>query len=59
MDFNEVKELKLWIDVCKDEIFSIEKNNIWDFLELFVGVKFIGFKWVFKIKWNINGSISK
>lgn len=59
MDFNEAKELKLWIDACKDEIFSIEKNNTWDLLELLAGVKPIGLKWVFKIKWNTNGSISK
>ena len=25
--FSEAKELKVWIDACKDEIFSIEKND--------------------------------
>lgn len=32
--FNDAKELKVWIDACKDEIFSIEKNNTWDLVEL-------------------------
>lgn len=30
-DYNEAKELEVWIDACKDEIFSIEKTirGIW------------------------------
>ena len=58
-NLDEAKELKLWIDACKDEIFSIEKNNTWDLVELPAGVKPIGIKWVFKIKRNADGSISK
>ena len=58
-DYSEAKELKVWIDACKDEIFSIEKNNTWDLVELPRGVKPIGLKWVFKIKRNADGSISK
>ena len=58
-DFNEAKKLKVWIEACKDEIFSIEKNNTWDLVELPAGVKPIGLKWVFKIKCNADGTISK
>lgn len=58
-DFNDAKELKVWVDVCKDKIFSIEKNNTWDLVELLAGVKPIGLKWVFKIKRNTDGTISK
>ncbi|XP_009119511.1 uncharacterized protein LOC103844477 [Brassica rapa] len=38
-DFNEAKKLKVWIDAFKDEIFSIEKNNTWDLVELPAGNK--------------------
>ena len=51
--------MKVWIDACKDEIFSIEKNNTWELVVLPSGVKPIGLKWVFKIKHNADGSISK
>ncbi|XP_033131958.1 uncharacterized protein LOC103848357 isoform X1 [Brassica rapa] len=58
-DYTEAKKLKVWVDACKDEIFSIEKNNTWDLVELPSGKKPIGLKWVFKIKRNADGSISK
>ena len=58
-DFNEAKDIKFWVDACKDEILSIEKNNTWDLVELPTGVKPIGLKWIFKIKRNADGSISK
>lgn len=58
-DFNEVKELKVWINACKDEIVSIEKNDTWELVDLRLGVKPIGLKWVFKIKRKADRSISK
>lgn len=57
--FEEAKKLQVWIDACEDEIFSIEKNNTWDLVELPKGVKPIGLKWIFKIKRNADGTISK
>lgn len=58
-DFSEAKILKVWIDACKDELLSIQKNKKWDLVEVPDGVKHIGLKWVFKIKRNADGSISK
>ena len=58
-DYNEAKKMKVWVDACKDEIFSIEKNNTWNLVELPDGIKPIGLKWVFKIKRNADGTISK
>lgn len=29
-DYDEAKKLKVWVDACKDEILSIEKNKTWD-----------------------------
>ena len=58
-DWSEAKELEVWVDACKDEIFSIEKNNTWELVDLPVGIKPIDLKWVFKIKRNADGSISK
>ncbi|KAG7582977.1 Zinc finger CCHC-type [Arabidopsis suecica] len=58
-DFDEAKESKEWMAACKDEIHSIEKNNTWDLVDQPQGVKPIGLKWVFKLKRNSDGSISK
>ena len=57
--FDEAKELQVWIDVCKYELVSIEKNNMWLLVDLPTSVKPIGLKWVFKIKRNADGSINK
>lgn len=57
--FNEASELKVWIDACVDELSSIEKNNTWILVDLPVGVKPIGLKWVFKIKRNYDESVNK
>lgn len=58
-DFDEARRLKVWINSCKDEIESMEKNHTWDLVDLPTGLKPIGLKWIFKIKRNANGSISK
>lgn len=41
-DFTKAKELKVLIAACEDEIFSIEKNNTWEIVDLPMGVKPIG-----------------
>lgn len=43
----------------KKEINSIEKNGTWKLIDLSVGKKSIGVKWVFKQKLKPDGSISK
>ncbi|KAG7551914.1 Zinc finger CCHC-type superfamily [Arabidopsis thaliana x Arabidopsis arenosa] len=58
-DYNEAKGSKKWKEACVEEISSIEKNKTWDLVELPVGAKAIGLKWVFKIKRNSDGSINK
>lgn len=51
--------MKVWLNACEDEIISIEKNRTWTLVDLPVGVKAIGLKWVFKIKRNPDGSVNK
>ncbi|XP_033138570.1 uncharacterized protein LOC103844422 isoform X1 [Brassica rapa] len=58
-DFNEAKDSKEWRDACVDELKSIEKNGTWTLIDLPVGAKQIGLKWIFKIKRNSDGSINK
>ena len=57
--YEEAVEEKVWRDACQDEMESIIKNNTWDLVDLPKGAKAIGLKWIFKIKRNADGSISK
>ncbi|KAG7547574.1 Zinc finger CCHC-type superfamily [Arabidopsis suecica] len=58
-DYNDAKDIKEWKEACNEEISSITKNRTWDLVDLPVGAKPIGLKWVFKIKRNSDGSINK
>lgn len=48
INFKEASEREEWIAACKDEIASIERNRVWDLVELPYGVKPIGLRWIFK-----------
>ena len=42
-----------------DEMSSLDKNEARDLVELSVGRKLIGNKWVFKKKMNVEGNMEK
>lgn len=48
-----------WVNAMKSELTSIEKNENWSMVELPLGMKPIGLKWVFKLKRDPNGKVSK
>eukprot|EP00253_Pinus_taeda_P013208 PITA_13208 len=48
---------KKWIEAMDEEINAIERNKTWDFVELSKGKEFIGVKWVYKTKSNVEGKI--
>jgi len=50
---------KLWKEAMVDEMASLHKNEAWDLVELSVGRKTIGRKWVFKKKTNAEGKVEK
>ena len=58
-NYEEAKELKVWRDACEDEIKSIVKKDTWSLVDLPSHCKAIGLKWIFKVKRNSDGSISK
>ncbi|RDY00559.1 hypothetical protein CR513_16240, partial [Mucuna pruriens] len=45
-----------WIDAMKDELKSMQNNDVWDFVELPEGVKPIGCKWIYKTKKDSKGN---
>ena len=48
-----------WMDVMKHELSSMDKNSMWELVDLRPGHKAIRNKWVFKVKRKANGSIDK
>ena len=52
-------ETLFWKEAIKAEINSITQNSTWTLVDLLPGAKPIGCKWIFKRKYNSDGSIEK
>ncbi|XP_022846239.1 uncharacterized protein LOC111368978 [Olea europaea var. sylvestris] len=48
-----------WLDAMKDELKSMEHNEVWDLVELPESCKRVGCKWVFETKRDSNGNIEQ
>ena len=48
-----------WIDAMKDELKSMEYNEVWDLVELPESCKRVEFKWVFKTKRDSKSNIER
>jgi hypothetical protein len=48
-----------WANAMHDELASMSKNAVWDLVELPVGCKVVGCKWVFKTKRDPSGKIER
>ena len=49
----------MWINVMQDEIASMDHNGVWELVELPIGCKPIGCKWVYKTKKDSQGRIER
>ena len=43
----------------KSELDSLHRNDVWDLCDLPQGRKAVGSKWVFKRKYDVDGSIER
>ena len=48
-----------WKEAVNSEIESILQNHTWKLLDLPLGCKPLGYKWIFKRKLKVDGSIDK
>ena len=48
-----------WIVSMQEEMSSMDKNKVWDLVDILLSCKTIGNKWVFKVKRKANGSNEK
>ena len=51
------RDVAFWKEAVNDEIDSIMSNNKWVLVDLPAGSKPIGCKWVFRRKYNFDGSL--
>jgi hypothetical protein len=49
----------LWDKAMDEEMAALDANRTWELVPLPEGKKAIGCKWVYKVKHNSDGSISK
>ncbi|CAL9012418.1 unnamed protein product [Prunus brigantina] len=57
--FEEAQKHEVWVRAMKDEIRMIEKNQNSELVDLPKDKDVIGVKWIFKTKFNQDGSIQK
>jgi hypothetical protein len=48
-----------WTQAINEELDALKRNKTWELVKLPPGEKAIGNKWVFKIKHNSEGKITK
>jgi hypothetical protein len=53
------EDSKLQKKTMVEEMDASNKNEAWDLVELLVGRKYVGRKWLFKNKLNTEGKVEK
>ena len=48
-----------WRAVMEEEMHAFAENETWDLIDAPKGVKPIGCRWVYKVKYNIASSVSR
>ena len=48
-----------WLEAMKKEIDALEENQTWEFTYLPPGKRALGCKWVYKLKYNADGTIER
>jgi Reverse transcriptase (RNA-dependent DNA polymerase) len=58
-NFWVAKTIPIWCTTMKEELEALEKNKTWTLMSLPKGKKLVGCKWVYKIKYNSDGTIER
>ena len=48
-----------WLKAMKDEMESMSSNGVWDLEQIPKGAKIVGYKWVYKIKYDSRGNTER
>lgn len=58
-DVRNALSSKVWRKAMKEEYRALINNNAWELVKLETTMKVIGNKWVYKVKYNPNGTVSR
>ena len=47
-----------WRTAMEEEMRALAENETWDLVDAPNGMKLIGRRWVYKVKYNTNGSVN-
>jgi hypothetical protein len=53
--WQQLPEEKQWYQACREELDSLAENNTWQVTTMLMGATLIKGRWVFKIKFDVNG----
>ena len=57
--YHEAMKDSRWCAVMNEEVAALEKTGTWEIVDLPPGKKPIGCKWVYRVKYNADGSIQR
>ncbi|PRQ17191.1 putative RNA-directed DNA polymerase [Rosa chinensis] len=58
-NFEEANQSPVWKKAMHDELKALDDNRTWSIVKLPKGQKIVGAKWIYKIKFNSDGSIER
>lgn len=59
VSYSQAISMDCWVDAIWNELQALHDNNTWTITSLWPNHKAIGCKWVFKIKYNSDGTVDK
>ena len=58
-NYTEAVKDAIWRAAMEEEMHALAENETWDLVDAPKGVKPIGCRWVYKVKYNTNGSVNR
>ncbi|CAA7018785.1 unnamed protein product [Microthlaspi erraticum] len=58
-NYGEAVKIKVWVDAMVKEIDALEINDTWEIVDLPPGKMAIGCNWIYKLKFNSDGTIER
>ena len=57
--FYEANKIPEWQQAMKAELDAMTNNNTWSVVNLLNGKQPLGCRWIYKVKYNLDGSVSR
>ncbi|XP_043725671.1 uncharacterized protein LOC122672240 [Telopea speciosissima] len=57
--FEEASKQLVWVNAMKDELQALNRNHTWELVRLPTGKHTVGCRWIYKIKYNSDGSVER